>query len=84
MLAFEIEHLAADHALDGARSFRDELHDADCGVRRTTKRTQDGVGECLQGVAGEDGDGFSVNYVTGGLAAAEIVVVERGQIVVDE
>ena len=35
-------------------------------------------GEGLQGVAGEDGDGFAEDLVAGGLAAAEVVVVEGG------
>ena len=41
-------------------------------------------GAGLQRVAGEDGDGFAEGHVAGGLAAAQVVVVERGQIVVDE
>ena len=41
-------------------------------------------GEVLEGVAGEDGDGFAEDYVAGGLAAAEVVVVEGGEVVVDE
>jgi hypothetical protein len=41
-------------------------------------------GEGLERVAGEDGDGFAEDDVAGGLAAAEVVVVERGEVVVDE
>ena len=41
-------------------------------------------GEGLEGVAGEDGDGFAEDDVAGGLAAAEVVVVERGEVVVNE
>ena len=41
-------------------------------------------GEGLEGVAGEDGDGFAEDDVAGGLAAAEVVVVEGGEVVVDE
>ena len=41
-------------------------------------------GERLQRVAGEDGDGFAEGDVAGGMAAAQVVVIERGQIVVDE
>ena len=41
-------------------------------------------GEGLEGVAGEDGDGFAEDFVAGGLAAAEVVVVEGGEVVVDE
>ena len=42
----------------------------------------EGLGE--QGVAGEDGDGVAEFLVARGLAAAEVVVVESGEIVVDE
>ena len=41
-------------------------------------------GEGLEGVAGEDGDGFAEDDVAGGFAAAEVVVVEGGEVVVDE
>ena len=41
-------------------------------------------GDGLEGVAGEDGGGFAEDYVAGGLAAAEVVVVEGGKVVVDE
>jgi hypothetical protein len=38
----------------------------------------------LESVAGEDGDGFAEDDVAGGLAASQIVVIQRGQVVVDE
>ena len=41
-------------------------------------------GEGLEGVAGEDGGGFAEDDVAGGLAAAKVVVVEGGEVVVDE
>ena len=41
-------------------------------------------GAGLQGVAGQNRDGFAEGHVAGGLAAAQVVVIERGQIVVDE
>ena len=41
-------------------------------------------GEGLEGVAGEDGDGFAEDDMAGGLAAAEVVVVEGGKVVVNE
>ena len=53
--------------------------------RRGVGRAGDGLeGEGLEGVAGEDGDGFAEDDVAGGLAATEVVVVERGEVVVDE
>ena len=41
-------------------------------------------GDGEEGVTGEDGDGFAEDFVRGGLAAAEIVVVHAGEIVMDE
>jgi hypothetical protein len=38
----------------------------------------------LEGVAGEEGDGFAVDLVAGGDAAAQIVVIHAGEVVVDE
>ncbi len=38
----------------------------------------------LQGIARQNGDGFAENFVAGGPAPAQIVIVERGQIVVDQ
>ena len=89
---FDVDDLAADHAgregavgaYSGADGEGDFAEDGDggggwCGELR------DGLeGEGLEGVAGEDGDGFAEDYVAGGLAAAEVVVVEGGEVVVDE
>ena len=48
-------------------------------------RLGDGLeGEGLEGIAGEDGGGFAEDDVGGGLTAAEVVVVEGGEVVVDE
>ncbi len=41
-------------------------------------------GAGLQRVAGQDGDGLAKGHVAGGLAAAQVVVVEGRQVVVDE
>ncbi len=71
-------------AYSGAYGEGDVAEDRDygCGVCR---ELGDGLeGEGLEGVAGEDGDGFAEDYVAGGLAAAEVVVVEGGEVVVDE
>ena len=42
------------------------------------------VGLRLQRVPGQDGDGFAENFVAGGTATAQIVVVEGGQVVVNQ
>ena len=58
------------------RDFRDRLQpfDAHQGLH----------GQREQRVARENGHGFAEDLVAGGFAAAEIVVVESGQIVVDQ
>ena len=40
--------------------------------------------EATRCVAGEDGEGFAEDDVARWLAAAEVVVIERGQVVVDQ
>jgi len=84
VFAFDIEHLAADHSIDRAYGVGDEADDFDGSGGRTVKPSQHFEGAGLQSVAGQDGNGFAKGLVAGGLAAAEIVVVEGGQVVVDE
>ena len=70
-----------DAGADGGGDFAEDLNGDGCGA----VEARDGMeGEGLEGVAGEDGDGFAEDLVAGGLAAAEVVVVEGGQVVVDE
>ena len=84
VFGFDVDDLAADHAFDGAGGLGDEAEDLDDGCGGNAEVGDDLVGEGLEGVAGEDGDGFSEDDVAGGLAAAEVVVVEGGEVVVDE
>ena len=84
MLAFEVQHLAADHALDGADGVGDEADDLDGGRGRRLQPGQHLEGAGLQSVTGQDGDSLAEGHVAGGLAAAQLVVVQSGQIVVDE
>jgi len=83
---FDVDDLAADHAGGqgalGAYAGADGEGDfAEDGYGGGGWRGQGGnglEGEGLEGVAGEDGDGFTEDDVAGGLAAAEVVVVEGG------
>ncbi len=70
-----------DAGADGAGDF---FEDVDGGDGRAVKAGDGVEGESLEGVAGEDGDGVAEDLVAGGLAAAEIVIVEGGKIVVNE
>ena len=93
---FDVHDLSADHA---GREFGFEIADAAyAGADGERDFAEDGYGgggwggkcgdglegEGLEGVAGEDGGGFAEDDVAGGLAAAEVVVVEGGEVVVDE
>jgi len=40
--------------------------------------------EGLEGISGEDRDGLSEDFMAGGLAAAEVVVIEGWEVIVDE
>ena len=89
---FDVDDLAADHAgseggvgaYAGAYGDGDLFEDCDDGCGWGGELSDGLEGEGLEGVAGEDGDGFAEDDVTGGLAAAEVVVVEGGEVVVDE
>ena len=74
----------ADAAYAGADGEGDLAEDGDGGGGRSGKPRDGLEGEGLEGVAGEDGGGFAEDDVAGGLAAAEVVVVESGEVVVDE
>ena len=84
--AFEIGHLAADHAAHGAGGGGQFGDHARPGDRRGTsfELREHLEGESEQRIAGEDGHGFAEDLVAGELAAAVVVVVERGEIVVDQ
>ena len=84
MFAFQVQHLAADHAVNGADGVGDKADDLNGGGGRAVEPGQHLEGAGLQRVAGQNGDGLAEGHVAGGLAAAQIVVVQGGQVVVDE
>ena len=82
MFAFHVEDLSADHAGGSGRcgEFFNERGDG-VGARiggEDFERERD------HGIAGEDGDRFAEDFVVGRPATAQIVIVHRGEIVVDE
>ena len=84
-LGQHVEHLPAAHAArpGGARQAAHQLG----AHRRVAVRVllgQHGEGVGLQRVAGEDRGRLVEGVVDGGLAAAEVVVVHRRQVVVDQ
>src|SRR5262249_48701485 len=81
---FPIPNLAAAHAVDGCRrgcNFAEDLYakrgaDRCCANRFKSQRQES--------IACEDGDRFTELLVASRLSAAEVVVIERGKIVMNE
>ena len=84
MFAFEIQHLAAYHPLDGADGVGNEADDLDGRGGRAIEIGQHLKGACLQGIAGQNSDGLAVNNVTGRLAMAQVVVVQGRKVIVNK
>ena len=84
MLGFEVNHLAADHAVDGAGGVGDFPDDRNARLGWARDLRQHFIGLRLQGVSGKDGDGLAEGLVAGGTPAPQVVVIERRQIVVDQ
>lgn len=83
--AVHIEDLSADHArgTGGGGDGRQSLEHPPGGkILYGGGHKPEGVGQ--QGVARKDGGGFIEGLVAGGAATAQIVIIHRGQIVVDE
>ena len=84
MLGFEVDDLSADHAVDGAGGVGNFTDDGDAGLGGAAELREHLIGLRLQSVAGEDGDGLAECLVAGGTAAAQVIVIERGQIIVNQ
>ena len=77
-------HLPGGHA-GAAGGLGERAHHADAGAVRVVAGAAEQLeGEGVQGVPGEDRGGFVEGAVAGGLAPAQVVVVHRRQVVVDQ
>src|SRR5581483_3690520 len=84
MFRFEIDDLTADHAVDSAGAAGSLLDDFDARFGGTLQARQDFVGPRLQRVSSQNGDGLAKYLVAGRAPAAQVVIVESGQIIVDK
>jgi hypothetical protein len=82
VLAVDVEHLPADHAGRPARPR--QLDDEVADERRVGVLGQHPERHRRHRVAGQDGHRLAERLVAGRAAAAEVVVVHRRQVVVDE
>ena len=81
--AEDVDGFSADEAF-GADAFGGDFEDFDDLACRKGQGGEDFEGEGEEGIAGKEGDGFAELDVAGREPSAEVVVVEGGEVVVDE
>ena len=70
VLGFQIDNLAADHAVHGTGGASNLFDDAHAGFRRTAQPRQCFVRLSLQRITGQNCDCLAKNFVASGPAAA--------------
>src|ERR1700719_3006832 len=81
---FHVSDLAANHSIDGAGGGRNFCEDGSAALRCGGRCTDGFEGQRQESVASEDGDGFAEFLMASRFAAAEVIVVQRRQIIVDQ
>ena len=81
---FQVGDLSADHSFDGARCARQLGDQFDAPLGGNRKLRQHEKGQRQQGIAGKNRHRIAEDFVAGRLAAPEVVVVERRQIVMNQ
>ena len=81
--AEDIDGFSADESF-GTDAFGGDSKDIDDLLGWKRQGGEDFEGESEEGVSGEEGDGFAELDVAGGESSAEVVVIESGEVVVDE
>ena len=81
---FQVGDLAADHAIDGSGGSGDFGKDLYTKIGVDRSCANGFKSERQKRVTGQNGDGFAEFFVASRLATAEVVVIERGKIVMDE
>jgi len=81
---FDIRDLTANHPIDRAGSGCNFCEDGAAALRRGRRPTDGFEGKRQKSVTREDGDGFAEFLVARGFAAAEVIVVEGRQVIVNQ
>ena len=84
LLGFQVHDLSADHALDRSRSLRDGAHNLHRRGGRALQAGQHLVGLRLQRIPGKDSNRFAKGDMACRFATAQIIVIQRGQIIMDQ
>lgn len=82
--ALEVENLSTDEFFGSSADgeFENDILEGVAFGGRGLGEDGEGFGE--EGVAGEDGHAFAVDFVGGGPSATEVVVIHAGEIIVNE
>jgi hypothetical protein len=78
----EVQHLTAHHPGGAAAAGQFHAHNRSRG--RGVTFAQGFKGQCLQRIPGQDRQGFAELHMARGQPAAEVVVVHRREVVVDQ
>ena len=81
---FEIGDLAADHSAVRAGGLRDHRQNRHAPLRFNGSHRQRLKSQSQQRVARQNGDRLAEDFMIGGFAAAKIVVIECGKIIVNQ
>src|SRR5439155_4095985 len=82
--SLKVNHLSADHPIHCARAFRNLLDDLDACLRRALQSCEYFIGLSLQCISSEYRDCLAENFVARRTSTAQIVIIERREIVVDQ
>src|ERR1700747_469699 len=81
---FDVGDLAANHSIDGACSGGNLCKDGSAAICGGGSCTNGFKCQSQKSIAREDGDGFAEFLVASRFATAEVIVVQRRQIIVDQ
>ena len=84
-LPFDVVNLAGDHAAHRSGGSCEFLNEADFPMSVDMRQTRhDFKGERAKSIAGENSDGIAEHFVARRPAAAKVVVIHGGKVVVDQ
>src|SRR2546429_7479785 len=81
---FDVCDLATDHSVDGAGGRCNFCENGGATLRSGRRRTDSFESQRQESIASEDGDGFAKFPMASGLAAAEVIVVQCRQVIVNQ
>src|SRR5262245_28006431 len=84
VLGFEVHDLSSDHAVNRARAFCNLGNDSDPCARRALQLGEGFIGLSLQSISRQNRDCLTKHFMAGWPPTPEVVIIERGKVVVDQ